>query len=921
MGFVGRRGELNVLRQRLSDVGAGYGGVGLIVGEPGIGKSALVEQFGARVVAAGTPLLVGRAAADRGAPSFWPWHRALSGPIAAACGLTPSLLAVEAAANDPAAAARFGAVVRTSEGLLSAARPAGLVVILEDLHWADDASLQLLRYLGMGAELSACPLLVVGTSRDPLPEGLTALAGAWIQRLEPLTRAEVAQYLGPDVHPSWPAAVHRRSAGNPLYVTELSRLLRPAEMKEPTDGAWQVPTDLVRLISARLYQLPDRCRELLDGASAAGEEFDPDVLGADPQTVAEAVAAGVLIEDRDSARRFRWSHAVVRDAWYDRLPRDDRLRWHRRIADELEHRGVEQVFEVAAHRLRSAVDERTRRAAVRACQSAAAAATRTLDFTAAGHWHAQALPLLDDDTARTQALLAIGRAAYHAGLVTEALQRSQDAADLAEALGDVDLLVEAAVVVRGTGGVPLESVIALCERARAALGDEESARQARVLAQHASLLADALNINAARPLSERAMAMAEHSGDPDALLAAIHARHDVIGGPDGVLERLELGARQLKLAATGGRPDAALWGHVWRIDAHMQLGAIGELLVELFDLAGLVKRIGWPLATWHLLRARATRAVQTGRFDEAAQLALSARTVAARTQDYAAQVQSNLVLLELSTLTGRYHEHLNREVPWSTSGAQWMPVSLATYGWHELQAGNVDAAGELYARVRPQLAGLPPNARWMPTVMLSAELAAAFHDRETAELTYRLLLPFSRYFGGQSAAYLGAVPRVLGTVAGAIGDYAAADRHGAEAIAMERRIGAEPFVVLAQLAHARSLLARGGPGDRARALQLLENARSGARRLNMRPAVSAAAALTGEVTGATAGPASLTKRERQIAGLLAAGMSNRDIASELSLSERTVETHLHNLLAKLGLKNRTQIAAWALHAGLPGRIP
>ena len=514
VSFVGRRSELILLRQRLSDLGTGRGGVGLIVGEPGIGKSALVEQFGARVVTAGTPLLVGRAAADRGAPAFWPWHRALSGPAAAACGLSPRLLAVEAAANDSvAAAARFGAVVRASEGLLSAAKPAGLVVILEDLHWADDASLQLLRYLGMGAELSACPLLIVGTSRDPLPKELTALPGAWIQRLEPLTRAGVARYLGPGVHPSWPAAVHRRSAGNPLYVTELCRLLRPAELMEPTDGAWQLPTDLVRLISARLQQLPDRCRGLLDGAAAAGEEFDLDVVDADPQAVAEAVAAGVLIEDRDSARRFRWSHAVVRDAWYDQLSRDVRLRWHRRIADELEHRGVEQVFEVAAHRLRSAVDERTRRAAVRACQSAAAAATRALDFNAAGHWHAQALPLLGDDTARTQTLLAMGRDAYHAGLVTEALQLSQDAAGLAEALGNVDLLVEAAVIVRGTGGVPLESVIALCERARAALGDEKSARQARLLAHHASLLADALNIHAARPLSERAMAMAERSGD------------------------------------------------------------------------------------------------------------------------------------------------------------------------------------------------------------------------------------------------------------------------------------------------------------------------------------------------------------------------------------------------------------------------
>jgi predicted ATPase len=386
---------------------------------------------------------------------------------------------MDATADGSAAAARFAAVVRATEGLLLAAKASGLVVILEDLHWADDATLPLLRYLA-SAELSTCPLLIVGTSRDPLPDGLAGLTDAWIQRLEPLTVAEVAQYLGPGVHQSWPVAVHRRSAGNALFVSELSRLLQPSDMTEPTDGAWKVPTDLVRLISARVNQLPDRCRELLDGASAAGEEFDLGMLAIDSGAVMEAVAAGVLIEE-PSADRFRWSHAVVRDAWYDRLPRHDRLHWHRRIADELSRRGVEQVFEVAAHRLRSAADEQSRCAAAWACQSAAAAATRTLDFPAAAHWHAQALPLLGDDTDRARTLLAIGRAAYHAGLLTEALKHCQNAADLAEKLADVDLLVEAAVIVRGVGGVPLESVIALCERARTALGDEESARHARVL--------------------------------------------------------------------------------------------------------------------------------------------------------------------------------------------------------------------------------------------------------------------------------------------------------------------------------------------------------------------------------------------------------------------------------------------------------
>ena len=303
-------------------------------------------------------------------------------------------------------------------------------------------------------------------------------------------------------------------------------------------------------------------------------------------------------------------------------------------------------------------------------------------------------------------------------------------------------------------------------------------------------------------------------------MEALHARHEVIGGLDGVNERMALGAELVQLAAAAGRPESALWGHVWRVDAEMQLGAVSDLLAELFDLAGLVQRIGWPLARWHLLRARATRALQTGRFDEAAQLAQACGKVAAHTQDWAAQVQSDLIFTELQTVTGRYDDHVARSLPWAESGAQWMPVSLATYGWHELQAGYVDRGdGSMFERVRPMLETLPVNARWMATVMRTAELAVAFDDRQTAELTYRLLLPHQQYFGGQSAAYILALSHVSSAAWRAlVGDHDAAAAHGADAIEMERRVGAQPFVALAELALARSLIRRGGSGDRTQAL-------------------------------------------------------------------------------------------------------
>ncbi len=869
----------------------------LVVGEAGIGKSALVEAFSRRAVAKDVPVLTGRAVEDDAAPAFWPWIRALTGAGAAALGLSAGLLAVEGFGDESPAAVRFGAVARCADALVAAAASTGLVVVLEDLQCADDASLQLLRYLC--AELLASRLLVIATVRDPVPDGLAGLPGASVLRLGPLSGNEVAEYLGSGVDPSWTVAVYRSSGGVPLLVREITRLLDQAELAAPLRGELPVPAGLARVLNLRIGRLSAGCRRFLDGAAAAGDEVDLDVLDGDDEAVAEAVTAGLLRADPTTPARVRWSHALVRSAWYDQLTRAERVAWHVRIADALSSRGESHIAELARHRVQAAADAASRQEAVGACRAAAEAATSRGDFAAAGHWYGRVLALLDDDTARAKTLLALGEVAYRAGQVAEAVERCQSAADLAERLGRPDLLADAAVVVRGIGGVPVDAVLALCERARAALGGEVSGRHARVLAQQARVSADALNVTAAGPLAERAMAMAERCDDPIALMEAIHARHEVAGGLDGVAERLALGGRLLELASAAGRPDAALWGHVWRVDAELQLGAISELHAELFDLSVLVERIGWPLARWHLLRTQATRATQVGRFDEAARLAVACRELAARSQDYAAQVQSDLLVIELHTLTGRYGQYLPTSMPWSSSGAQWMPVSDAVFGWHALQAGDLDGAWLMFERVRPVLATLPINARWMPTVVRSGELAAAFNDRETVELTYRLLLPYGGYFAAQAAAYIGAIARVLGTLASALGEHDAAARHGASGIAMERRVGALPYVALAQLAHARCLTARGRPGDREQALTLADESLAAARRLDMRPAAAAASALAGELSGVHAGAGALTRREREIAALLGGGLSNGQIAQQLVLSERTVEKHVHNLLAKL----------------------
>jgi ATP/maltotriose-dependent transcriptional regulator MalT len=172
------------------------------------------------------------------------------------------------------------------------------------------------------------------------------------------------------------------------------------------------------------------------------------------------------------------------------------------------------------------------------------------------------------------------------------------------------------------------------------------------------------------------------------------------------------------------------------------------------------------------------------------------------------------------------------------------------------------------------------------------------------------MLPFRPYHMNSCAGVRGAVARGLGVMAAALGDLDEAELLLGEAIGLEHRTGALPFEALALVERARVLIRRGGPGDRDRAGRDLDKALLIGRRLSLLPMVSAAEALAAEVTGLKGGSATLTAREREIAGLVAEGLSNRAIAERLVVSERTVETHVRGALNKLGMANRTQLAAW-----------
>jgi DNA-binding SARP family transcriptional activator len=402
--LVGRDADLAVLRQDLDAARSGHGRVTLVGGEPGIGKTRLVEELTAEATGQGATTVWGRCYEGRGAPPFWPWTQIADGLLAAfddatlvaalgngAADLAQIVPEVKDLVDDYAppppvdpASARFR-LYRAVSGFvrrLSHVRP--LLLVVDDLHWADEPSLELLTFVA--SEIDDAGLLVIGTYRniDPalggeLAEALVALGRRPVVRRVDLAGldvdglGELLSAAGSRPSDDLLALVHRRTQGNPFFVTELLRLLPSGaggaagrSLPAATDRVSQaVPAGVKGVIRQRLTRLPDATAHTLGFAATLGQAFDLAVLAAsvevDGATLLDhlepAIEAGVLVDNPGGTSRYRFSHGLVNETIYDDMGVARQARTHHRIARTLEvhHGGTSgpHLLAMAAHWFRA----------------------------------------------------------------------------------------------------------------------------------------------------------------------------------------------------------------------------------------------------------------------------------------------------------------------------------------------------------------------------------------------------------------------------------------------------------------------------------------------------------------------------------------------------------------------------------------
>jgi AAA ATPase domain len=853
--FVGREAEFGELVAALDEAREGRRLVFFLTGEPGIGKTRLMQELTRNARERGFQVAAGRCWEEGGAPAYWPWIQAVR-----ELGGDFERLAPGAKGSVDPETARFRLFDAAGRFLVERAGVQPLVILLDDLHAADAASLVLLRFVGEA--LGQAPIVLVGAYREREAQSherpdlfaelarfgpRLALHGLEVNDVE----AYVERVTGQETSRTAATRLHVLTGGNPFFLGEVLRLVEPDGLAvEGTEPVRPVPEEVRVLLRRRLADLSPDAVAALGVAAVVGREFQLRLLERTSElgvarlldVLGEASEAGVIAEDPALPRRYAFVHELVRETLYEDLAPAARLELHARIGAVLQdaYRGDldPHLSEIARH-LAAAVPLGDADAAIDYLVRAGDRAADQLAYEEASLHYERALGLLGGDPEaaqerRCELLLALGDARWRAGDMRAARASFEEAADLARRLDGGEMLARAALgYVIGLGGFLLfarfEAGVTgagLLEEALAALPELDSPLRAAVLARLAIEIYHSSDVERRVWLSSEAVEMSRRLGDSEALVTALHARHWALGSPEMIQERLENTREMLELAAETGNQEFAFLAHNSRFHCFLELCDGPAIDAEIAAVADLAEHIHQPFYRWHAGCLQVIRAVLDGRFDDAERLAQNALHYArVRRSEYAGYVHEYAQLIAIYWAQGVLGEHM-REVEEHGERYLWIPR------WRDaLAAAEGDdpsaAAAEIERQAARGFGDLERDGFWLLRLCALADACVTVGDKRRAQRIYEMLRPFA----DRNATALTQLP--FGPVALRLAKLAALLERWDEAeayfeIALERceLLGARAVRARVLLDYGAALQAEGRAGDAEHAAALLTEARS-----------------------------------------------------------------------------------------------